>query len=357
MLRIRPLVPRLCALVALGIAVFLASEVFFNHSLGWFRHGTELEATSMNVSVGTSAYQIEVRGAYEENSDMFTLLDDALLEAGVSAIREGEQVSAPSPYYQTTDAKNIIFWHKSTQDASDGHYEDGLEPDSEGKLEFWVVAKEAGTYDPVFTFSIRGFHAETHEETHDGRIIDIVDSLHEINSSLGTNVPTLTQTEIARKTAALSFIEGHILFFADRDNDGFYEGFLGAGRSIRLSDIYTAPGGTTFTAGEKKHVTVYWKWANTFEQMVYDSNHSSYAPIIKDSDSADRSLIYTYLSEDGETVFAGMTSTQINSGLTLVRSGGTGAAEAVLELSNAYNEADQEIGDCLSYILIEMNVQ
>lgn len=343
-----------------SIALFLL-VMFIFASIAWFTMSRESGTNGMSIKAQSDLYDIEVRGSYKENDTLITKMNIALYGSGsgAEAYVDGEQPDENYQYYQTTASKNKIIWRKTAQDAEHGHYEDGLEPNSGGKLEFWVVAKEAGTIDPVFVFNINGYHSVTHQEIQDGVTVDVVDYLYEIDSSLGSHVDvdsSLTSTVVSKKIAALSYIQGHILFFRDRDSDGYYSGFLGSGRSFKLSDVYPEEGGTLFSKGEKKPVVVYWKWANTFEQMIYDSSYSSYSPLLKDATSADRTAMYSYLAPANSTVFLGLTDSEISEKLAIVQSAGEGFAQAVLDLSDAYNDADQEIGDMVHYISIEMTV-
>lgn len=349
------------ALIKAFSMMLLASALLIFVGIAWFTMNKNIGTQGMGVTVPSELFEIEVQGDYKENDTLIDKMNTAIFGSGsgVDAYSDGMRVDIEHPYYQTTASKNKIIWRKAVQDAEHGHYDAGLEPNSGGKMEFWVVAKEAGTIDPVFCFDVNGFHAVTHSESQSGSIVDVVDDLFVIDSSLGDHSdvdPTLTPEMVNKKMAAQSFIRGHILFFRGRDSDGYYSGFLGADRKFRLSDVYPEAGGTTFTKGEKKKVTVYWKWANTFEQMIYDSSYSSYSPLLRDAVSADRTALYEYMLPSNSNMFLGLTDSQITEKLTTVRTSGEGYAQAVTDLSNAYNDADQEIGDMVHYIQIEMTV-
>lgn len=109
----------------------------------------------------------------------------------------------------------------------------------------------------------------------------------------------------------------------------------------------------TVTEGQKYQVTIYWKWANTLEQMIFDSN-SQYRddPLFATSNTTDRNAIYTYLKDTtNNSAFSG--ASDIESLLTTIQ-GGTDISTALATLTTAYDNADQIIGNNLDYILIEM---
>jgi len=340
-----------------AMALFVVVVLVFN-SIAWFTMNRNVSNAGMGVQVADYPLVIEVRGSNAENKSLFTKANEALFGSGGAAYQEGEQPDDTLQFFQATASKDKIIWEKTGNTAADGHYADGLEPDACGKLTFWVVAKEAGTFDPEFQFQIKGFHAVTHDVKEGANTVTIVDNLFEINEDLSDHSDvdaTLTAALEAEKIQALGYVRGHILFFKARDDDGYYSGFLGTDRSFRLSDYYPDEGGTTFTKGEKKEITVYWKWANTLEQMIYDSSQSNYSPILKDASSTDRTALYTYFSPANNSMFDGLTTAEISGYLSdLQGNNETAKSLARSKLSAAYNDADQEIGDMVNYILIEM---
>ena len=349
------------SLIKLGTMGVITLILFIFSSIAWFTMNKDVGMSGMSITTSGMPFEIEVRGQYIENESDFGVVNDYISGTyGSDAVYEnGEQPDENYQYFRATALKDKIIWRKETQDEAHGHYTDGLEPNSCGELKFWVVAKQAGFHDPTFVFDIKGYHAVTHSETQNGVSVEIVDDVYEINDSLGNYVtedPTLTSSMVQKKKEALSYIQGHILFFRNKDENGYYSGFLGTDRSFKLSDVYTEENGTYFTLGEKKIVTVYWKWANTFEQMIYDSSYSSYSPILRNASSADRTALYSYMQPSNNSMFFGLTNSEITSDLSIVQTNGEGFSAAVTQLSNAYNDADQEIGDKVDYILIEMTI-
>ena len=161
------------------------------------------------------------------------------------------------------------------------------------------------------------------------------------------------------------------MFFSDYNTTtGYYSGFLGTARSVRFGNCINPATGTKYnsdnpvavTAGEKYQVTIYWKWANTLEQMVLDeTSPKKDNPLFVSTNTTDRAAIFTYLN--GVTnnamdnkVFKDVTNTVITTDLGYIQNNTPGQVNnALTELTNAYNNADSFIGNNVDYILIEMN--
>ncbi len=342
---------------ALLIAVFAG--------IAWFTMNKEVGAGGMSIKVGGSPFELEVSGLYVENDSDFSKAD--------SSYANGEaQLEANT--YRTSGQYDRIIWRKATNTADDGHYNKGLEPNSHGKLTFWVVPNETGTLDIEFSFNIRGFigsFTEPEDEDEEPELI----SLFEINDDLtiaNSGGLITSSTQLAEKKEALEYIQGHILFFADFDGT-YYSGFLGTGRSIRFGDCidplsvtdpkskYNAGNPVSVTKGEKYQVTIYWKWANTFEQMVFDENSPKKDyPLFESVNTADRSAIYTYLSsiegsEMKNKVFKDLSVPTVMTNISAIQNNVSGSIDAATKaLTDAYNNADSFIGNNVDYIMIEM---
>lgn len=315
----------------------------------------------MAVKTSPSPFELEVRGTYIENDADFSKAD--------SNYTYGEDQQTLNAY-QTSGQSDRIIWRKTSNTADDGHYAKGLEPNSHGKLTFWVVPNSTGTLDIEFDFNIRGFIG-TFIEPEDEEAEPELSDLYEINDDLtieNSGGLITNAAQLADKKAALDFIQGHILFFSDY-NGTYYSGFLGTGRSIRFGDCinpstnakYNAGNPVSVTEGQKYQVTIYWKWANTFEQMVFDeTSPKKDEPLFVSTNTTDRTAIYSYLSatessEMKNKVFKDLTVSAITTDLGYVQNNTTASIDsATKELTDAYNNADSFIGNNIDYIMIEM---
>lgn len=342
-------------LIKLGAMTLLSVIIFIFTTIAWFSMNREVSTGSMAVKAGGSPFELEVFGANVENSSDFSKADNDY--------KNGEaQLTANT--YRTSGQYDKIIWRKTGTTADDGHYSDGLSPNSHGKLTFWVVPNSTGTLDIEFIFKVRGFIGTYTPATTEGAEPTLND-LFEVTDNMEVTAENELKdaADLAKKKAALEYIQGHILFFSDYDGIN-YSGFLGTGRSIRFGDCinptaepkakYNPGNAVSVTEGNKYQVTIYWKWANTLEQMIFDSD-SEYRdnPLFSASNNTDRNAIYTYLKDTtNNTVFS--EASNIESLLTTIQSG-TNINTALTTLTNAYDNADQIIGNNLDYILIEMS--
>lgn len=354
------------SLIKLAVLLILLIAVLLFATIAWFTMNREVSTGSMAVKAGGSPFELEVRGTYIEKEDDFSKADDDY-EHGVDL----EELDA----YQTSGQYEKIIWRKTASSpsgttADDGHYAKGLEPNSHGKLTFWVVPNSTGTLDIEFDFNIRGFIG-TFIEPEDEEAEPELSDLYEINDDLtieNSGGLITNAAQLADKKAALDFIQGHILFFSDY-NGTYYSGFLGTGRSIRFGDCidpstnakYNAGNPVSVTEGQKYQVTIYWKWANTFEQMVFDEiSPKKDEPLFVSTNTTDRTAIYSYLSatessEMKNKVFKDLTVSAITTDLGYVQNNTTASIDsATKELTDAYNNADSFIGNNIDYIMIEM---
>ncbi|MBE6864939.1 MAG: hypothetical protein E7495_10350 [Ruminococcus flavefaciens] len=350
------------SLIKFGSLAVFAFVVWIFATIAWFSYNSAVSSNGMGVSVAPPPFELEVRGTDVENSGDFSKAD-----VNYSSGVDMETLDA----FQTSGQYEKIIWRKTGSSADDGHYSDGLVPNSHGKLTFWVVPSSTGTLDISFNFNIRGFigkYEEPENEDDDpilNDLLEITDSLIVANSDgLITN-----EADLTNKKDALEFIRGHILFFSDYNpTTHYYSGFLGTGRSIRFGDCinasgvkYNAGNAVSVTSGQKYPVTIYWKWANTFEQMVYDADSPKKDnPLFGLSPNADRTAIFTYLNstknsdEMTNKVFKGLTNSDITTALYNVQNNTANIDSATHTLTDAYNNADSFIGNSIDYILIEM---
>ena len=354
---------RKAKLIKLGAMLALMVITLIFVTIAWFTMNRETSTSGMGVKVAAAPFELEVSGLYVENEDDFSKAD--------SEYDDGEaQLEANT--YRTSGQYGKIIWRKTGNTADDGHYAKGLEPNSHGKLNFWVIPNSTGTLDVEFDFNIRGFVADYTDPEDEEEEPELL-HLYEINDDLtvaNSGGLITSASQLADKKTALEYIQGHILFFSDYDSTThYYSGFLGTGRSIRFGDCINPSTGTKYnagnpvsvTAGQKYQVTIYWKWANTFEQMVFDENSPKKDnPLFVSTNTTDRTAVYSYLNaaENGSMknrVFKDLTPTVISTNLGYVQNNTTGYVDnATRTLTDAYNNADSFIGNNIDYILIEM---
>ena len=353
------------SLIKLGTMGILTLILVIFSTISWFTMNTQVESGGMLIKTSASPFELEVRGDDIENDGDYGKAD--------SEYDYGINQNLTPTSYQTNGGHGKIIWRKSGSSAADGHYSNGLEPNSHGKLTFWVVPNNTGALDVEFSFNVRGFIGSftvPADSNDDPELIN----LYEINDNLtvtSANGLLKDSDDLADKKMALEYIQGHILFFSDYNSTtGYYSGFLGTARSIRFGNCinpltgekYNSDNPVAVTEGEKYQITIYWKWANTLEQIVLDeTSPKKDDPLFVSTNATDRTNVFSYLSgitnnTMDNKVFKGISNTVITNDIGYIQDNTSGRVNSALtELTNAYNNADSFIGNNVDYILIEMN--
>ncbi len=339
--------------VKLVLLMMLIALIIVFASIAWFAMNKAVSADTMAVTAEGSPFELEVRGPKIENESDFSKADETYTE--------GEVQDDDDDIRQTTGAESRIMWRKAAN--ADGTYEDGLEPNSHGTLTFWVVPKRSGPLNIEFNFDIRAFHATYNEPVGDDE--PTLKELFEITDELtATAENEIDEDDLDNIKNARKYMHGHVLFFAQYNSStGYYSDFLGSDKKISFGDCINPATGNKYSnnggavdvvAGQKYQVTIYWKWANTFEQMVFDANSPfKDSPLFAADDSTDRTAIFTYLKNTTNNyVFYNLNG--ITTKISDVENNTSDFNTSLTELTNAYNNADQLIGNNVDYALIEM---
>ena len=206
--------------IKLGTLVCLLGVLLIFGSIAWFTMNREVGTGGMSVSTSAGIFELEVRGDNVENSGTFAKADSSY-ENGV------DQNLVPTSY-QTGGSNGKIVWRKTGSTADDGHYDEGLSPNSHGKLDFWVVPLTDGAIDIEFSFTIRGFIGTYIPPVNENEEPSL-DKLFEVNDEMEVTLENELKdaADLVKKQSALQYIQGHILFFSDYDSTtGYYSGFL-----------------------------------------------------------------------------------------------------------------------------------
>lgn len=301
----------------------LALAVMIFVGIAWF---------AMNKETGTSGMGVSVKG---KNFDLITLSDDATNKNGVYY----------SPYHtaiRSNESESYDIWLVDS-DSNMNNYANtgidngtlGIEPGSNGVIKFYIKPYENVTV--TFTFQTIGYVAGTITEG-------------------GQESVTMTELSSATGNPAC-FLSGHVLLFENKDSStNYYSGLIPSGadgkrsfsREFELGGSYDTDtdGDGTNDAYE---VEVCWIWPETLDTLVYNSGSS--ATLICDKDAA---------VPQGETY--NDYNKVVNNICTYPQyylnnySPTTTYTEALLVGRNAmYNDADQEIGMNVEYVLLRLD--
>ena len=323
----------------------------------WFASGKESKLSNIGMSGTNAPFELEVRGNIVENKSIFAKLDQAF--------ENGEDQAMTPTAYQTSGMAPKIIWRKTGETAADGHYDQGIGPNSHGKLTFWIIPNYDGEISVSFRLLVRGFIATYGDEATNELDVDQVFEVTDAMTATAENGIN-GQEDLENKQAACDFLRGHILFFSDYDeNTGYYSGFLGTGNTLSFAECvkpdssprekYGENDTVLVEKGEKYQVTIYWKWANTLEQILYDINspHRD-APLFSTANQTDRNIAYNFLADERNKVFRNMLQQDIAEHLDNIKNNTIDAESSLSELSSAYNSADLLIGYNIDFIMIEL---
>ena len=267
--------------------------------------------------------------AVPERTDSITKYDDLL---------EGLDFNAT----ELTTEKGSIKWVMT--DRTQAEDIQGIHPGSNGVLQFYVVPQSTGTLNIHFDISLTPYTAEF--ET--GSSSDESDYDKMIENSF----------QLVENDAITGYLEGHLLFFEERD-EGYFSKRIDPEKGFDFS--------MNFTDMDPKLITIHWIWPNTFGQMVlFEGQRDLHGdPLFSEEQSAyevdGKSMtpieeIKNYISTHGNRFFKNheleqLTSNELAEMLT-VEAFNTG--DNIIILSDGYNQADREIGNNISFVLVEL---
>ncbi|MBO5576702.1 MAG: hypothetical protein J5956_10470 [Ruminococcus sp.] len=291
-------------------------------SIAWFALNKTVGANTMAVSPADSPFELETVGyANNDYIDLFNMAD--------SEYEEGAQQGSTNAY--RTGSAQQIRWRLDSDD--DDSYTEGFRPGASGSLTFKVVPKGVDSVTVNCKFNIRAFVGNYNDTTGD------LESIDEVTSATTDN----------DQKDACNYINGHILFFENKttvSGNDVYSGYIGAdGLNV------------TATGGNAQTVTVYWKWVNTFDQMVLKStdNYNDF-PLIADSGEAaqqDRDALIAYIKANYPKIFSGLSS-EDQASIASITYNNLKNSALLSTLCDTYNAADQIIGVNLDYFMLEL---
>ena len=298
----------------------------------------------MGVSVATDLFMISAVsdtgyhvGIYDDSTKNNTYVRDVLLNRASKesdiitwTITDDVEVTDGSGNKSITKGKNI------GNGPAEG-YEGGIGPGSSGEIQF--VIKPNRPVDAKFTFYVYAYTGGYDEHGDlDKTTIQLVSS--------GSSADTL----IAQK-----LLNGHILLFSEKDNNGKLSGLIDSDVEFkRLME-------KTYTSQET--VPIYWVWPETLAEIMLDENTTAHRKNLRGKsnicNATGQAEVITFFKsnpswfllnpENGNHDWSA-TFNQSVSNANVVNTINTNYAV----YSSYYNEADQCIGTYISYIMIDM---
>lgn len=303
---------RIKRLVLLMAAVF--SLALALGTMAWFASNKEVEGNDLFVAMQDGSFELMVEGE-EGLFDQF--LPSSYTKAGSN-----------NPF-RTNTGHTAIQWLVSENanignyDSDDEEAEEGISPGSEGQLDFKVIPGQTDPLELQFTLELTAYRSGANNPS-------TIDDLTAVVSS-DADYDLLT-----------GFLDGHILFFTSKDENGKYSGLI--------DDTFTET--ITFTkdaqgVAQPYPMTIYWIWPNTFEEeMLTDSDLGTGQKSVCSTDE----LLDKFA--DHPERFLDQFEAPENTTLDrdYIRS-------QKVVLNRKYNEADQIIGDEIGYLVVELTAE
>jgi hypothetical protein len=287
-------------------------------SIAWF---------TMNRDVGTSGMGVKVQGL------PYTI-----------------QTHDTSGYYKTAWEKTgseALEWLVTSTNNFDNHSdaiepgeeEPSLEPGDSGCLEFRVNPQSSDSITVDCLFEIKAYKEEVVKDDNGDTVVD----------DNGNPVTTLTQITTGNTAG---YIDGHILLFYGIDENEKYTGLINNDYDEDL-ETYLEQRVLSEQTYEKDgitYTTIYWYWPERLNELT-DSTKIKFA-------ASEQNGVITYIARNKDKFFKNCSETteKVSSDLTAL-SGGTSTDQVYNHYSLMYDNADLEIGNYISYIVLSMQVR
>ena len=323
------------SLIKFGALAVFAFIVWIFATIAWFSSNSSVSGNGMGVSVAGIPFELASTGAAPAD---YT----ALFAKADSSYHAGTQQGNTNEYRTGTDNKIFLRFDPNDTDYASS-YTDGLRPGASGTIVFDIVPHNNETFNVTCYFGLKTFDATYDDQTNE------VETITPIPEEVPANN---TNTDLPDLVTASNYLRGHILFFDDRTMSGsneIYSGYIAPDEGLTVS----------VSNGEKTTVTVYWKWVNTFDQMIYKSTDSTTdSPLFANDNNDDRAAVISYINENYQNILAGISSANANALANLtVGTVGNLTSSMMSDLNENYNTADQIIGVNVDYFLLDVSAE
>ena len=296
---------KVTALVKLGAIMVSAALLVIFGTIAWFTMSKETQASGMGVKVQAQPFTIQTRSGSGYYSDIYESLGTEGLEWKIS-----------SEYnFDNHDSAKI-----------EGETEPGIEPGDHGILEFRVVPNNADSITVDCIFDIKAYVEST---TLDGN---------------GDPVKVVTEVD---NSSLIGYLRAHIMLFSGYDTGtGKYTDLIGTDESLRrvlANQTYTRNGNT--------YTKVYWVWPLYLSDLTSeDQTNIIFAP-------SERQKIIAYIAANRNGFFKDCTDSeqQIISDLTALST--TYSSTTYNHYNMKYDNADLDIGNNVTYVMLTMTVE
>ena len=310
------LAPKIAVLGALTAVIIVAVVILYNRSLGWFVNNETVTGDGMGVKARSGLFEIEVTG----QDQIFPYATGAPITEFISDQANGGYKKISS----TSASEQSIVCKIQNEDPIEAGT-NSLAPGTHGVISFYI--KPTITRDFVFTIEPQ---------------------------KMGITYNTTTsEYEYVSTTSTLNLLRGHILLFRNRSYADANHTYFHYSNLIDSTFTYSTANNTPDSQG-RYLVEIYWVWPRTFSQMVFtEDNAKLHSHSLFDAGTNLNTMI-SYI-EDNKNYFFKFVPDITSAEYATMMADFENAY--FVDLSEAYNNADQEMGDNVTYFALLMNVE
>lgn len=324
-----------------------ALVVMVGFSVAWFVSNHRVNATGMNIEAANAQdFQLASKGKRQEAEQKYLKNEDSqnILNNGTAYLinSDGKMIAA------SDDTNNTQIYYAGFTNLAWRLDDDvTLMPGASGSMTFYIIPRKENLTSANLTFTLKAYSDD---------------------KKTGLAV-------ISKDNQLQNLVMGHILFFRNWEADGSYAGWIAPdenGSYLMANSEYsftvTPENKTTFEKDKPYRVTLYWVWPNYIRNYIYTNQNGS---LFTNPDSSDYKNLLKFLNKENfqnneaEQKYSKIFYVKPDSGATSAKDSTSGngnqinsnITDAVLnECNEAYNNADQYIGENTRYLYVDVTV-
>lgn len=276
-------------------------------TIAWFAMNKSVGTSGMGVKVQAMPYTIQTRDSSGYYKDKWDMIGSQAMEWKISSTKN---------FDNHEDAKAV------------GETDPGIEPGDHGILEFRVNPNTADSITVDCIFDVKAYVETITTDENDQPVVEMT----EINNS-----------------ALAGYLKAHIMLFSGIDANGKYTGLIGDDAQLRR-----VLANQTYTRNGDIYTQIYWVWPLHLSYLTSENTSGDNSIIYA---STERSAVIAYIATNRKGFFKDCNNSaeQVTADLTALS---TSYSSSIYNYYNTkYDNADLEIGNNVSYVILSMQVE